>query len=64
MATRKFRIGQFVSYRPRGKGLDARSGIYQVIALLPESDGEFRYRIKHPADAHQRIAGERELREP
>jgi hypothetical protein len=61
MTTRKFSIGQAVYYRPE-RGVDGRLGIYQVIALLPESGGEFKYRIKHEADVNACVAGESELK--
>jgi hypothetical protein len=61
MAIRKFNIGQSVHYRPE-RGVDGRPGIYQIIALLPESDGVYQYRIKHEADVNARIASESELR--
>ncbi len=56
----KFRLGQVVSYRvPRG--IDARRGAYVVTAKLPERDGEFEYRIRNLAEAHERMARESEL---
>jgi two-component sensor histidine kinase len=33
-----------------------------VTAALPESDGEFQYRIKSIAETHERLARESELR--
>jgi hypothetical protein len=57
----KFRIGESVYFRPSERGVDARSGTYQVIAWLP-GDGELRYQIRHAGDAHQRVVRESELR--
>jgi hypothetical protein len=37
------------------------AGLYIVIKQLPEKDGELQYRIKHPAERHERIARESEL---
>jgi hypothetical protein len=33
-----------------------------VTKRLPEKDGEFQYRIKHPTEPHERLARESELR--
>ena len=58
----KFILGQTVEYIPP-RGLEAPSGIYVVIAKLPERDGEFEYYIKHSSELHERIARESELHE-
>lgn len=60
MSTHKFRVGQAVEFLS-GRAYAPR-GVYEVAACLPERDGEFEYRIKHPAEEHQRIAREGELR--
>ena len=42
MPDHKFHIGQIVSYRPVGRGVDAPRGGYTVTALLPQGDeGQF-----------------------
>jgi hypothetical protein len=56
----KFTIGQTVHFRPAHDRSVA--GLYVVTKQLPEKDGEFQYRIKHPAERHERIARESELR--
>ena len=62
MPSHKFRVAQSVSYRPASRGQDAPRGTYEIIARLPQgSDGQFEYRIKHSAEAHERIAKETEL---
>jgi hypothetical protein len=43
-------------------GLYAPIAGYVVTAALPERNDEFEYRIKHPNEAHERIARESELR--
>ena len=41
----------------------APQGVYTITARLPQSDdGQFEYRIKHPSEAHERIAKESELK--
>jgi hypothetical protein len=62
MATHRFHIGQSVSYRPAARSQDAPRGAYKISARLPQADdGQFEYRIKHPGEAHERIAKESEL---
>ena len=39
----------------------AAAGPYVVIRQLPERNGEFEYRIKSAAEAHERVARESEL---
>jgi hypothetical protein len=56
----KFKIGQAVEYYP-SRGLIAPLGPYVISAVLPERDGEFEYHIKHPNEAHARVARESEL---
>jgi hypothetical protein len=40
---------------------DAAFGTYEIRALLPEEDGQFRYRIKSPVELHERVVRENEL---
>ena len=56
----KFRIGQLVNYRPP-RGLYAPLGPYVIAAQLPEREGEFEYRIRHPNEVHDRIVTENDL---
>ena len=59
----KFAVGDGVHFHPIAGGLiAAASGSYVVKARMPESDRESRYRIKHPAEPHERIATQSELR--
>jgi hypothetical protein len=57
----KFTIGQTVHFRPTGHDRSG-AGLCIVTKRLPEKDGEFQYRIKHPTEPHERIARESELR--
>jgi hypothetical protein len=57
----KFNLGQAVAYRAV-RGLYAASGAYVVTAKLPERDGEYEYRIRNLAEAHERMARESDLR--
>jgi hypothetical protein len=58
MKTHKFRIGQSVVYKHTK---DAREGAYVIIARLPQRDGQFEYRLRHPHKLDQRSAKESEL---
>jgi hypothetical protein len=58
---RKFKIGQWVGYRPR-RGTYAPEGAFRVTALLPARNDEFEYRIRHPDEAHDRVVCESDLR--
>lgn len=56
----KFKIGQPVGYRPP-RGIYVAGGAFVVTALLPERNGDFEYRIRHPSEAHERVVSEKEL---
>jgi hypothetical protein len=56
----KFHQGQAVAYRA-ARGLYAAAGAYVVTAKLPQRDGEYEYRIRNLAEAHERMARESDL---
>lgn len=57
----KYSLGQLV--RAAGTHFaDRTSGVYEVVRLMPESNGEFGYRIKHIASGTERAAGESLIR--
>ncbi len=56
----KFYVGHAVAYRA-ARGLYAAAGAYVVRAKLPERDGEYEYRIRNLAEAHERMARESQL---
>jgi hypothetical protein len=58
----KFKIGEHVGYSPP-RGLYAPQGAFFVAALLPERNGDFEYRIRHPEERHDRVVRESELHE-
>jgi hypothetical protein len=63
MPDHKFHVGQIVFYRPASRGVDAPRGGYTVTGRLPRGDdGQFKYRIKHSSEDHERIAKESELK--
>jgi uncharacterized protein YjbK len=60
MLSHKFRIGQLVQLAPAIRR-NVPSGSYEVTKKLPESRGEFEYRIKSMNEPHERVARESEL---
>jgi hypothetical protein len=63
MAERKFKIGQVVYFRPKRTSmpLSAPPGPYQIMRLLPATQGEFQYVIRSANEDHERVAEESEL---
>ena len=57
----KYSVGQLV-HAAGTHFADRTSGIYEVIRLMPESNGEFSYRIKNTASGTERAAGESQIR--
>ncbi len=57
----KFSVGQLV-HAAGTHFADRTSGVYEVIRLMPESNGEFGYRIKNTASGTERAAGESQIR--
>jgi hypothetical protein len=63
MAERKFKIGQVVYFRPKRTStpLSSPPGPYQIMRLLPATEGEYQYVIRSANDDHERVAKESEL---
>jgi len=57
----KYSVGQLV-HAAGTHFADRTSGIYEVIRRMPESNGEFGYRIKSTANGTERAAGESQIR--
>jgi hypothetical protein len=57
----KFRSGQTVLLNRNVSSKWAAGGEYKVIRLLPEIDGELRYRIKSVREPHERVVREDDL---
>ena len=57
----KYSVGQLV-HAAGTQFADRTSGIYEVIRLMPEYDGEPSYRIKNTASGIERAAGESQIR--
>jgi len=58
----RFGIGKMVCFSAPVRLPNAARGPYQILAQLPERDGEFQYRIKSDREPHDRIVKEGELR--
>jgi hypothetical protein len=57
----KYRVGDSVRLS-RGRFADrAGSGIYEIVRLLPESDGEYQYRIRAAGAQNERMVREGEI---
>jgi hypothetical protein len=57
----RFAIGNTVQISKVAPLRNAASGLYEILARLPERDGEFQYRIKSQREPYQRIIKEDEL---
>jgi len=62
MSEHKFKVGQTIGFRSYLGARAAAPGQYQILALIPDQDGEPTYRIKSTLEKHERIAREGELR--
>jgi len=62
MPTHKFRIGQLVQVTP-AISRNIPGGTYEIVKQLPESHGEFEYRVKSINEPHERIVRESALRD-
>ena len=63
MPDHKFRTGQLVQFSP-AISRNASGGVYAVTKQLPESAGEYEYRITSTNEPHERVVRESELRKP
>jgi len=57
----RFAVGNMVRLNRAFPLRNALPGAYEVLAQLPERDGEFQYRIKSDREPYQRIVKEDEL---
>jgi hypothetical protein len=59
--THRFRVGQKVHLNRRFGLQNTAVGDYQIVRQLPDSAGEFHYRIKNTRETHERVAKESDL---
>jgi hypothetical protein len=57
----KYSIGQLV-HAAGARFADRTDGVHEIIRLMPESSGEFGYRIKNTTGGAERAVGESEIR--
>ena len=60
MPSHKFKVGDIVAVRP-AISRNVPGGVFEVIKVLPDRDGEREYRIKSANESHERVARESEL---
>ena len=62
MATHKFRVGEKVQFLA-GPGVGfATAEVYEIVQQLPESGGEYQYKIRSSDEPHLRMVKESQLR--
>jgi hypothetical protein len=61
MTEHRFRLGQKVQFTRGYPYRNSAEGLYEVVRQLPDSDGEFLYRIKSVREPHERVVKESEL---
>ena len=57
----KFRKGETVRLSPGRFPDRTRGGLYEIVRLLPEAEGEFQYRIKAAGTQTERMVREGEI---
>lgn len=62
MVMHTFAVGQTVEFSSEGDPQFNAAGVYVVTQLLPETAGEFAYRIKSTEEGHERAARESQLK--
>ena len=61
MTEPRFQLGQRVQLSRGYPHRAAAEGQYEVVRQLPNSNGEFQYRIKSSREPHERVVKESEL---
>ena len=61
VSNHKFKIGQSVNYTSGLSGVGSASSVYKITRLLPPEGDDFQYKIKSPAEPHERVAKESQL---
>jgi hypothetical protein len=60
-AEHRFKLGRSVILQSTTFNRDAARGAYEIVAQLPERDGQFEYKIKSRAEPHERVVKESDL---
>ena len=61
MGSHKYKIGQSVHYTSNVLHRFGAVGDFRIVRLLPPEGDELQYRIKSPAEAHERVVKESQL---
>ena len=61
MTEHRFRLGQKVQFIRGYPYRSSADGLYEIVRQLPDSNGEFHYRIKSVEEPHERVVKESEL---
>jgi hypothetical protein len=61
MAHHKFKVGQFVDYKPGRLSSGLSASKYKILRLLPAEGSDLLYRIKSVDETFERVAKEHEL---
>jgi hypothetical protein len=62
LSEHKFKRGESVFYTSGIYSRGAASGVYKITQLLPSESDDCQYRIKSPAEPHERVVKESELK--
>jgi hypothetical protein len=61
MTEHRFRLGQKVHFVRGYPYRNSASDLYEIVRQLPDSNGEYHYRIKSVGEPHERVVKESEL---
>jgi hypothetical protein len=61
MTQHKFKVGQFVDYKPGRLSSALSASRYKILRLLPAEVSDLLYRIKSIEETFERVAKEHEL---
>ena len=61
LRSHRFRVGQTVFYTSSPISRPGATGSYEVVRLLPSDGEDYKYRIKNPGEAFERVAKESQL---
>jgi hypothetical protein len=60
-AQHKYQLGQAVQFTSSPMARPGADGSYKIVKLLPSDGDDYQYRIKHSAEAFERVAKESQL---
>lgn len=60
-AQHKYQLGEAVHFQHSPVSRPGADGSYKIVQLLPSDGDDYQYRIKHAAEAFERVAKESQL---